>query len=32
MLGEPVDLQAGMQLAQLVRDRRVPLGVAEADR
>ena len=32
MLGEPVDLQVGVQLAQLVRDRRVALGVAEADR
>ena len=32
MLGEPVDLQAGMQLAQLGGDRHIPLGVTEADR
>jgi len=32
VLGEPVDLQAGMQLAQLIGDRRVTLGVARADR
>ena len=32
MLGEPVDLQAGMQLAQLAGDRDVALGVAQADR
>ena len=27
MLRQPVDLQIGMQLAQLVRDRRIPLRV-----
>ena len=32
MLGEPVDLEVGMQLAQLVRDRRISLRVAQADR
>ena len=32
MLGEPVDLEVGMQLAQLVGDRRVALRVPEADR
>ena len=32
VLGEPVDLEVGMQLAQLVGDRDVALGVAEADR
>jgi hypothetical protein len=32
VLGEPVDLQVGVQLAQFVGDRHVPLGVAEADR
>ncbi len=31
-LGEPVDLQVGVELAQLVGDRRVSLRVAEADR
>ena len=32
MLGEPVDLQAGMQLAQLAGDRHVPARVTQADR
>ena len=32
MLREPVDLEVGVQLAQLVGDRRVALRVAEADR
>ena len=32
MLGEPVDLEVGMELAQLVGDRGVALGVAEPDR
>ncbi len=32
MLREPVDLEIGMQLAQLVGDRRVALRVAEPDR
>jgi hypothetical protein len=32
VLGEPVDLEAGMELAQLVGDRDVPLGVPEPDR
>src|SRR4029077_17711710 len=30
--GEPVDLESGVKLAQLVGDRDVALGVAEADR
>ena len=32
MLGQPVDLEVGMELAQLVGDRRVALRVAEPDR
>ncbi len=32
MLGEPVDLEAGPEAAQLVGDRDVAAGVAEADR
>ena len=32
VLGEPVDLEVGMELAQLVRDRGVALRVAEPDR
>src|SRR6185437_10624974 len=32
VLGEPVDLQIGMQSAQLAHDRHVALGVPEADR
>jgi hypothetical protein len=32
ILRQPVDLDAGHQLAQLARDRHVALGVAEADR
>ena len=32
MLGEPVDLEVGMELAQLVGDRGVALRVAEPDR
>ena len=32
MLGQPVDLEVGVELPQLVGDRGVPLGVAEADR
>ena len=32
VLREPVDLEVGMQLAQLVGDRDVALRVAEADR
>ncbi len=32
VLGEPVDLEIGMQLAQLVGDRRVALCMAEPDR
>ena len=32
MLREPVDLEVGMELAQLVGDRGVALGVAEPDR
>ena len=32
VLGEPVDLEVGMELAQLVGDRHVALGMAEPDR
>ena len=32
MLGQPVDLEVGMELAQLVGDRDVALGVPEPDR
>jgi hypothetical protein len=32
VLGEPVDLQVGVELAQLGGDRDVPLGVPEPDR
>ena len=32
VLGEPVDLEVGVELAQLVGDRDVPLGVTETDR
>ena len=32
VLREPVDLEVGVQLAQLVGDRDVALGVAEPDR
>ncbi len=32
VLRDPVDLEVGMQLAQLVGDRRIALGVAEPDR
>ena len=32
VLGQPVDLEVGMELAQLVGDRDVALGVAEPDR
>ena len=32
VLREPVDLEVGVELAQLVRDRGVALRVAEADR
>ena len=32
MLGQPVDLEVGMELPQLVGDRHVALGVAEPDR
>ena len=32
VLGEPVDLEVGLELAQLVGDRQVAADVAEADR
>src|ERR1700733_1829064 len=32
MLSQPVDLHIGVQLAQLVGDRHVPLSVAQTDR
>ena len=32
VLGKPVDLEVGMQLAQLVSDRDVTLGMPEPDR
>ncbi len=31
VLGEPVDFEAGMELAQLIGDRHIPLRVAQAD-
>jgi hypothetical protein len=32
MLGQPVDLEVGLELPKLGRDRNIALGVPEADR